>query len=156
MVINTTKITVPIIQIINKAHRLRAANNPTNLEAAFSYLFLSTIFFPSFQSVFDESFGIVYYFAYMSFNSLFLFWFFFAKTWAFLILFTRFYLQTLILIGRFGYKFSAFLYKFVFCASPAFCYIRTLKAIRTIPRITATAPMPPLNFPKSVSALPLD
>ena len=85
MVINTTKITVPIIQIINKAHRLRAANNPTNLKAAFSYLFLSTIFFPSFESVSDESFGIVYYFAYMSFNSLFLFWFFVAKTWTLLI-----------------------------------------------------------------------
>ena len=86
----------------------------------------------------------------------FCFCFSLRKLGHFLFLFTRFYLQTLILISRFGYKFSAFLYKFVFCASPAFCYIRTLKAIRTIPRITATAPMPPLNFPKSVSALPLD
>jgi hypothetical protein len=48
MVINTTKITAPIIQTINKANRLRAANNPTDLEAAFSYFFLSTISFPSF------------------------------------------------------------------------------------------------------------
>jgi len=48
MVINTTKITAPIIRIIKKVHRLRAANNPTNLQAAFSYFFLSTIFFPSF------------------------------------------------------------------------------------------------------------
>jgi hypothetical protein len=99
---------MPITQIINKAHRLRTANNPTNLEALFSYLFLSTNFFLLFRVSSMNLSGLSITLPICHLIHFFCFGFSLRKLGHFLFLFTRFYLQILILIGRFAYNLSAF------------------------------------------------